>query len=100
MFDQKKSHHELMLGAIVGGTLGALTTLLLSSKEGKRLQKAFKQKLNEFKHSSEVLEAKKRLLTAKSKIKIRLNRKLKKKFQAKPKTRLQSNRTSKRVSTK
>lgn len=37
-----------MLGAMIGSTVGALSTVMLTTKKGHKLQKAAMQKLHEF----------------------------------------------------
>jgi gas vesicle protein len=36
-----------MIGAIVGGTIGAMTTLLFNTQEGKKIQKRMMKKFHE-----------------------------------------------------
>jgi gas vesicle protein len=43
---QKRSN-KFMIGAIVGGTVGALTTLLFNTHEGKKIQKRLMKKFHE-----------------------------------------------------
>jgi gas vesicle protein len=43
---QKRSN-KFMIGAIVGGTVGALTTLLFNTNEGKKIQKRLMKKFHE-----------------------------------------------------
>jgi gas vesicle protein len=43
---QKRSN-KFMIGAIVGGTVGALTTLLFNTHEGKKIQKKLMKKFHE-----------------------------------------------------
>lgn len=43
-----KTHsNKFMIGAIVGGTVGALTTLLFNTNEGKKIQKKLMKKFHE-----------------------------------------------------
>ena len=43
---QKRSN-KFMIGAIVGGTVGALTSLLFNTNEGKKIQKRLMKKFHE-----------------------------------------------------
>ena len=43
---QRRSN-KFMIGAIVGGTVGALTTLLFNTHEGKKIQKKLMKKFHE-----------------------------------------------------
>ena len=43
---QKRSN-KFMIGAIVGSTIGAMTTLLFNTHEGKKIQKRLMQKFHE-----------------------------------------------------
>ncbi len=43
---QKRSS-KFMIGALVGSTVGALTTLLFNTQEGKRIQKKLMHKFHE-----------------------------------------------------
>jgi len=43
----QKHSNKFMIGAIVGGTVGALTTLLFNTSEGKKIQKRLMKKFHE-----------------------------------------------------
>jgi gas vesicle protein len=43
----QKHSNKFMIGAIVGGTVGALTTLLFNTNEGKKIQKKLMKKFHE-----------------------------------------------------
>jgi len=47
-----KHSNKFMIGAIVGGTIGALTTLLFKTQEGKKIQKKLMKKFDEMNEKS------------------------------------------------
>ncbi len=49
---QKRSN-KFMIGAIVGSTVGALTTLLFNTNEGKKVQKRLMKKFHEMHQKSD-----------------------------------------------
>jgi gas vesicle protein len=42
-----KHPNKFLIGAIVGGTIGAMTTLLFNTQEGRKIQKKLMQKFHE-----------------------------------------------------
>lgn len=48
MFHSERSNSHFLLGMIVGGTIGAASTYLFKTKEGKRLQQEIMERYEEF----------------------------------------------------
>jgi gas vesicle protein len=48
----QKRANKFMIGALVGGTIGALTTLLFNTHEGKKIQKKLMKKFHEMDQKS------------------------------------------------
>jgi gas vesicle protein len=43
----QKHSNKFLIGAIVGGTIGAMTTLLFNTQEGKKIQRRLMKKFHE-----------------------------------------------------
>ena len=62
---------KFMIGAIVGSTIGALTTLLFSTAEGRKIQKKLMHKFHEMNKKTGHFGANAMLKAAKKKMKSR-----------------------------
>jgi len=72
MFRQERHYKEFFMGAVVGSTLGAMTALLLTTEEGKKLKKTLMHKFH-------ALEKTPGMIQVKNKIKAKLRSKTKQK---------------------
>jgi gas vesicle protein len=76
---QKQS--KFMVGAIVGSTIGAITTLLFSTEEGKKIQKKLMKKFHEMDKKTGHFGANKFMTAAKKTVHRRKPRRRKSKTQ-------------------
>jgi len=69
-----KRSSKFMIGALVGSTVGALTTLLFNTNEGKRIQKKLMHKFHEMDERTGRFGMKKWAAIARKKVKARRKR--------------------------
>ena len=56
MFDSRHNYKDFLAGAILGGTLGAMTAMMLGTRKGKKMQKELMGKYKHFSSKAELLK--------------------------------------------